>query len=379
LFLTLKKKDMEDLVLVLDVDGTLVSERRDDEDDRQFVPHARPHLDEFLMFVFRHFRAVGIWTAAGRQWFDIVRATVLQPILNRLGRDFDFVWTGERCQTIRLFARQKTQDWRSPSNYEEDRLYFAWRGLKPLRRMWRSTFRSRFGATRETTLIVDDTPETYCTNRGNAISIAKYRGQSDDRALRQLVPMLRSVAQLYRAAGTVRNIDKTSWRPSLRTTSSTPCILPHRTLLAPNEFLRPAKEVVRLSTLECQIESGALHRAGYVDEHRVWRLLMCALPHSTSAGLVLDYLSVTPMLVRLRLVLDKQYHWVLTRRDHSPAMLLAAIAVDQTQAQYVVCSEYGVLFVHKSLLSQKRAVAADRMLDLRPWPVNGSSLFLIRP
>merc|ERR1712232_1215150 len=53
------------LSLVLDIDGTLLSELVGDyTDPSELRPHLRPHLNEFLNFAFSACRAVGLWTAA---------------------------------------------------------------------------------------------------------------------------------------------------------------------------------------------------------------------------------------------------------------------------------------------------------------------------
>merc|ERR1719161_393230 len=59
------------LCLVLDIDGTLLSEGTpEDATGAEMRRFLRPHLHKFLDFAFDQFGAVGIWTAASQSWLQ---------------------------------------------------------------------------------------------------------------------------------------------------------------------------------------------------------------------------------------------------------------------------------------------------------------------
>eukprot|EP00747_Dinoflagellata_sp_TGD_P031643 gnl/TRDRNA2_/TRDRNA2_135448_c0_seq1.p1 gnl/TRDRNA2_/TRDRNA2_135448_c0~~gnl/TRDRNA2_/TRDRNA2_135448_c0_seq1.p1 ORF type:complete len:411 (+),score=52.94 gnl/TRDRNA2_/TRDRNA2_135448_c0_seq1:76-1308(+) len=156
--------------IVLDIDGTLidslglfeVSEKLgedapepafQDEDGDCIFP--RPHLEAFLDFCFVHFAAVAIWTASSRRWAETVVRAVLGP-----RRPWAFVWSQERCVTD----------------------YTCCHGLscympttrKPLSKVWRSGARRALGFTRESTIMLEDTPANCGRNHGNGFIVPTF-------------------------------------------------------------------------------------------------------------------------------------------------------------------------------------------------------------
>jgi len=145
---------VKDLVLVLDLDGTLISL------PDQFEPwkvHLRPFLQEFLLFVFENFNCVGIWTAASRKWFDYVYRTKLCLAMPGK-RCFDFVWTSERCTPKTIFLKHL--------NDLPFQVY-----LKKLKKLW---VKNRFSTTKHNTLTIDDIDHAYSKNKFNAIPVSSY-------------------------------------------------------------------------------------------------------------------------------------------------------------------------------------------------------------
>lgn len=410
---------LSDLLIVIDIDGTVVSEATDEElasaeigplwARRPFKPVARPHLCEFLQFAFESCRAVGVWTAASSDWFGIVYRSVLEPALRDIGRlpplidgdqgshpklvstaigaGFDFVWTKKQCRVVRP----------KPSDDPEAGWVFGGceqlpaRSLKPLCRMWRPDFRARYGATRDTTLIIDDTPTTYNNNYGNAISVAKYRGATDDQCLRRLIVVLRSIGELYAITRSVCDIDKRSWPLSIARSPASfgkqNCLL-HRPYGGP----RPVRTLVALAEFRRWEAATIADLDECIDEYRLWHLLFRSLLTLTSTlcQLVLDYVSPTHLLVEITLL------WVtrdassdigssgtcrmLTRRDHTPDQVLAALAVHTAKRGPAVRGTH--LVVDRRLLDTNTPLAAQapHSVNSHSWPRRrGDSFGVIFP
>ena len=132
--------------LILDVDGTLI-----DSDDGDII--ARPYLAEFLIFVFKHFNTVSIWTNATPVWVNKVMDTVLVPLLPE-GKNFYFVWTREKCVMERVVLHPRPYTRKPLSLVHEE---------------YPTTHTSK------NTVIVDDSPETYAHNLASAVSIETFR------------------------------------------------------------------------------------------------------------------------------------------------------------------------------------------------------------
>lgn len=139
--------------IVLDLDGTLIGE--------DYIC-ARPHLAEFLAFCFEHFETVNIWTAASQSWYDQCFRKLLRKHMPAGKDTFHSVWFGEKCKR----------------RYDTDLGYHI--TYKPLSRYWRAKSRRM---TKFNTVIVDNTPETYMANYGNAVPIETYLGASRDSEL----------------------------------------------------------------------------------------------------------------------------------------------------------------------------------------------------
>ena len=90
--------------IVLDMDHTLVHGSHFEK-----VVHPRPHLFEFLLWCFKSFEKVSIWTAASLRWYEFVDCRILTPFLDRIKEElcknveFDFVWTADRCTSVWLW------------------------------------------------------------------------------------------------------------------------------------------------------------------------------------------------------------------------------------------------------------------------------------
>lgn len=149
------------LCLVLDIDGTLLSEGAPSAlsgiGDMQ-VPlrmMLRPHLQAFLDFAFESCVAVGIWTAASSGWMDLF-FRIADP---ERKRPWAFTW----CGNMVGFDRTSTEG-----------LYPVYTKVKKLSKIWRNRALRARGYTRHSTLIIDNTPSVCRRNYGNAIYIKTY-------------------------------------------------------------------------------------------------------------------------------------------------------------------------------------------------------------
>lgn len=188
-----------ELCLVLDIDGTLLSEAITGEltDLRQ---HLRPHLHYFLDFAFDHFRGVALWTAAGSEHLNNFLAAVDPQGV----RPWAFVWNG-RLSFIRSCAS---------SLYEG--MYPRRQPVKRLRKIWNKKCLRALGFNRHSTLIVENTPARCEDNYGNAVYVDTYWGGQDD-VLPQLCVYLKRLSEQLQGQGpdgfhaSVRSVEKRSW------------------------------------------------------------------------------------------------------------------------------------------------------------------------
>ncbi len=188
--------------IILDMDGTLI-------DNIGFTPYARPHLKNFLNFCFHNFQHVSIWTAASPEWFQVVNQHIFQHLLE--GRTFHFVWTRDRCTiTTASYLDYDELDGRN----NEFVLCYPGRIEKRLTKVYKA-FKKQYN--RHNTLIVDDLPETYSKNYGNAIPIHKYEYNNPDKSLIYLMKNL----TMYKNMD-IRSTDKRLFTTSYPTSTNLP-------------------------------------------------------------------------------------------------------------------------------------------------------------
>lgn len=148
--------------LVLDIDGTLVQQVSDEQ-----APALRPHVGSFLRFAFDHFSHVAVWSAANHEWVDDIIARLSEASGINLKERLVFIWAAEN---ITFFTQFTMGDYHT-------------RTTKKLAKVWK-----RFPAfTKHNTLILDDTPRTYCLNYGNAVPIPTWCGDKNDCELATLM------------------------------------------------------------------------------------------------------------------------------------------------------------------------------------------------
>lgn len=152
-------------VVILDLDNTLICSTNNEISDNKSIGtilvdgeqnyiYKRPGLDSFLEKCFKHFD-VAIWTASGEDY----AMYIIKLIFGDLMKQLKFIYTSKN--TVIKYQ-----------NYMIDNTRIE---IKPLCKIWRrGKFRGKY--TKQNTLIIDDTPITYCRNFGNAIKITSWYG-----------------------------------------------------------------------------------------------------------------------------------------------------------------------------------------------------------
>eukprot|EP00746_Dinoflagellata_sp_MGD_P004617 gnl/MRDRNA2_/MRDRNA2_108941_c0_seq1.p1 gnl/MRDRNA2_/MRDRNA2_108941_c0~~gnl/MRDRNA2_/MRDRNA2_108941_c0_seq1.p1 ORF type:complete len:255 (+),score=22.19 gnl/MRDRNA2_/MRDRNA2_108941_c0_seq1:47-811(+) len=214
-------ESLSSLCLVLDIDGTLLSEcTPEDVNASEMRKFLRPHLHEFLDFAFKYFRAIGIWTAASESWLRVF----LRAVDPTGQRNWAFTWSGRISRVL-------------PKHPEH--FYPACSRRKKLSKIWENKTLRSIGYTRHSTLIIENTPEVCQSNYGNAIYVRTYGDSwpSEDRndaleegdksfleesddwllALQKYLTKLISVSQ---QGVPIRSIDKRYWYKEISGTSS---------------------------------------------------------------------------------------------------------------------------------------------------------------
>jgi RNA polymerase II subunit A small phosphatase-like protein len=174
-------------LLVLDLDETLVHAEEfakalqgltPDFTTSEYVVYKRPHLDEFLSRMWKHYD-IAVWSAAGTLYVnrvvEVIFADHKQPV---------FVFSGVR--TTRRFDHDRMEAY-----YIKDLKKVRKRGFD-LRRV----------------LIVDDLQLNAQRNFGNAVYVDEFNGEKDDNELLLLADYLEQLA----ASPNFRTVEKRYWR-----------------------------------------------------------------------------------------------------------------------------------------------------------------------
>lgn len=150
--------------IILDIDGTLI-----DSDDYHIYP--RPYLHEFFEFIFDKFETVSIWTASSQYWYNKVYETVFKKLIPH-GKSFFFTWFGNRC------------------NYKIINPQDCYGLPIKIKKIKKVTKKYKF-IKKKDLLIIDDAPETYSCNYGNAIPILSYnKSNENDDKLKRVINLL---------------------------------------------------------------------------------------------------------------------------------------------------------------------------------------------
>lgn len=153
--------------VILDMDETLISI------DESHKPISRPYLKEFLVFCFKNFKSVSIWTSANKEWFDIVNINVFVPILDQY--KFRFVWCFEKCTPRKKISTNLLHT------------YIVY--IKELIKVWEEYE----DMTSLNTIIVDDNCYSFKNNIDNAIHIKAWKLIENDTELVTVLILLKKM------------------------------------------------------------------------------------------------------------------------------------------------------------------------------------------
>lgn len=195
--------------LILDMDGTLIS-----GNDFTNDVYVRPYLENFLEECFMIFNNVSIWTAASKEWFNVVNQKVFIPLINLINErkgttyKFHFIFTREKCKHVYKYN--------SFYNCEYDNIIV--RTEKRLRKLHKS--KSLYKEyTMDNTVIIDDTKETFDNNYSNGILVTSYFSpivNRNDKVLLKLLTYFKNILiPHYNEHTTIRNLEKRYWKTEL--------------------------------------------------------------------------------------------------------------------------------------------------------------------
>ena len=159
--------NLEKPLLILDMDECLLHATAQPLGDqpphftyKQLHVYIRPHLNEFLDTVSKHYR-LAIWSTGTDQY--------VQYLIHQSKPDavtFDFIWGRSKCRKVK-------DDFFGYAHY-----YKALDKLK------------KYGYLLDEIIMIDDTPSKIISNHATTISIDSFYGSTDDRALLDIMQAL---------------------------------------------------------------------------------------------------------------------------------------------------------------------------------------------
>jgi hypothetical protein len=172
---------MKQFNVILDLDQTLISAEADEELDFEkfkekaklfdfkdmdgyYLVFERPHLQEFLDFLFKNFN-VSIWTAASK---DYAMFIIEKIILKKSNRNLDYVFFSYHCD---LSKKKK-------------------KASKDLSMLWDEYEFDKEKYNKDNTIILDDYSEVYDTQPDNCVMVVPFEfqkeGSENDNFLKEL-------------------------------------------------------------------------------------------------------------------------------------------------------------------------------------------------
>ena len=136
--------------------------------DRSYITFARPHLQEFLDYIFKNFR-VAVWTAASKEYANFVINNFIEI---KPGRKLDFVFYSYHCNLSKNSGN----------------------GLKCLNLLWEK-FKLK-GYNKDNTIIIDDNHEVKNIQVDNCYHIPEFNYHKEqshkDQELKELKKILKN-------------------------------------------------------------------------------------------------------------------------------------------------------------------------------------------
>lgn len=197
MFVAYMKKREEKILLILDLDETLIHATthliREEYACKvaHYYVYKRPYLDEFIRVCAENFK-IGIWSSASD---DYVREIVKQILPQDI--ELAFIWGRSRCTPVFL---PQTDTFGYYNLDVSSHLEYT----KPFKKIRRKGFDLK------KVLIVEDTPAKVRNSYGNAIYIQEYKGEAEDIELYYLARYLLTLKEV----ANVRIIEKRGWRNS---------------------------------------------------------------------------------------------------------------------------------------------------------------------
>jgi hypothetical protein len=192
------------LCMIFDVDGTLIAEG-------DGINHIiiRPGAVDFLKWALEERgHTLALWTAATSGWADRVATKLCRALQDEhedCPKTFAFVWTGEKMRMQKKITQADDGCmWCECYSKRCKRCccilgaipYCPCRYIKDLGKVWHL---DEFKFERESTLIVENTPQQCIRNYGNAIYVPTYRGSQIGEDKDMFQRMKRLVQELEQA------------------------------------------------------------------------------------------------------------------------------------------------------------------------------------
>jgi TFIIF-interacting CTD phosphatase-like protein len=161
--------------IILDLDETLIASKIDEKTERITKIIPRPHLGQFLNFLFKEFKSVSIWSAGRKEY--------VHTVLSKISKDknFRFVYTQDECDFKSVFPKGGI--------YNSRHTDYKILTLKKLIKV----FKKYKDMSKFNTIIIDDKDETFQENPDNAIHINGFDGSKSDTCLLKVAEKLNEI------------------------------------------------------------------------------------------------------------------------------------------------------------------------------------------
>jgi len=205
----LPTKPASPLLLVFDLDGTLVAESDDLSCNESFF---RPGALQFLQWCQDRGHSLAVWTAAHEGWASYL----VHKIRKETNVEFEFVWTEKQLrkqERLPVYTHGEGNDsckWCSAYRHSCDRcecqggiFTCPCRQTKDLRKVWKRKCRDP-----RRTVLIENTPQQCVQNYANSIYVPTYDGDREKEYKRDTMKRLQSFVQVLSDSKDVRSVSK---------------------------------------------------------------------------------------------------------------------------------------------------------------------------